>query len=288
MVRFTGGSWKKFKGATRQDDVELYVYGYLLSIGDARKNVINTAPIPPPNQRIRASPTKPVSHAAAKPLVEPCPKTRQHTTVNNDLEKLTEAFDNMGLGGPAGAADHPKVFIAAHRSGDGRSVELYYGKGTAVEEHLIKKRKKSHIGAILKGAVIALNKAGGNVAIYAGGEGHLKDSKRRFHRESTFFIETLTLSTIMSGRGLRQQKQSIQDPSRLPDAFVERTLSLCKNHERIFTDVHSICITMFENKKNICSRGHSKIEQRTAFRNGFFNRRCRFNIVIFGLVGAVF
>ena len=71
------------------------------------------------------------------------------------------------------------------------------------------------------------------------------------------------------------RQQSIRDWNEIPEGFVERTLSVCKNHERRLTDVHSICIPMHENKK-ILVQDHSKIEQTTKFHNGFSNRRCHF------------
>ena len=50
------------------------------------------------------------------------------------------------------------------------------------------------------------------------------------------------------------RQQSIQDYGTLPDALVERALRVCKDNEHIVADVHSICIIMFENKKNFARR----------------------------------
>ena len=50
-------------------------------------------------------------------------------------------------------------------------------------------------------------------------------------------------------------------------------------------DVHSICIIMLEDEIKMLE-DHFKIEQRTKLRNGFWQRRFHFKIVILGLIDA--
>ena len=69
-------------------------------------------------------------------------------------------------------------------------------------------------------------------------------------------------------------KASFRDCNRLLDSFVGRASCVRKNHGRRVTNVHPICITMFENKKLL--KDHFKIKQRTKLRNGFLNRRFHF------------
>ena len=74
----------------------------------------------------------------------------------------------------------------------------------------------------------------------------------------------------LNGGGGGKQSIRHRDYSRLRDAFVERTLRLCKHHEHRAKDVHSICSTKFENKKNLL-KDNFKIEQKTTLRDEFLN-----------------
>ena len=77
-----------------------------------------------------------------------------------------------------------------------------------------------------------------------------------------------------------------------PKRLLKRHYACAKKHDSGVTDVHSICIIVFENKKNV-SEYHSKSKQEIKLRNGVFNRRhlrweARYEIVILGLFDAVF
>ena len=50
---------------------------------------------------------------------------------------------------------------------------------------------------------------------------------------------------------------------RFSGACVEMALSLCENHKRRITDVHSINIEMWENRKSLLEDHHFKVKQRT-------------------------
>ena len=65
------------------------------------------------------------------------------------------------------------------------------------------------------------------------------------------------------------RQQSIRAYSRLQNACVEETLHAWENRERRVTDVHSICIAMFENKKKNCSRTTLKLNKKQNFVMGF-------------------
>ena len=71
-------------------------------------------------------------------------------------------------------------------------------------------------------------------------------------------------------------KQSIRDHGRFPDATVDRTLRVCKNHERKVTNVHSIGINLLENEEKKCSRAISRLNKRTKLRNGVFRSKMSF------------
>ena len=61
------------------------------------------------------------------------------------------------------------------------------------------------------------------------------------------------------------RQQNIGDWIRLPDAFVERTLRVCKNHGHRVSNVHSIRIAMFKHTR-ILLKSRFSIEKRTQFR----------------------
>ena len=79
------------------------------------------------------------------------------------------------------------------------------------------------------------------------------------YRSWAFFILTkwakneqknpVTPTKCIAHKETSSRSQSIGDYSRLPDAFIDRTLCVCKNDERGVTDVLSICTTMFDYKK---------------------------------------
>ena len=75
------------------------------------------------------------------------------------------------------------------------------------------------------------------------------------------------------------RRQSIRDYRWLLDEFVERSWLMCKNFECKVTDVHSVCMTMLENEKNLLE-DRFKFEQRTKFCNGILNRLCHFEMVM--------
>ena len=62
---------------------------------------------------------------------------------------------------------------------------------------------------------------------------------------------------------------------------------VCKNRERRVTDVLLIRNIMFENEETFGRGPFFEIEQRKKIQNGFLNRKCHFEIVIWGLIDAV-
>ena len=64
---------------------------------------------------------------------------------------------------------------------------------------------------------------------------------------------------------LRQQR--IRDCRRLPDAFMDRALGVCRNLERTVAGVQSVCVNVFENKRQLLE-DYFNIEQETKFLKG--------------------
>ena len=72
------------------------------------------------------------------------------------------------------------------------------------------------------------------------------------------------------------------------NVFLERALFACRSYQCRVTDIVFASTTMFENEKTDLLVDHFQIKQRITFPNGFSNRRCHFEIVILGLIDAVF
>ncbi|OWA53121.1 hypothetical protein BV898_17554 [Hypsibius exemplaris] len=131
------GEWRKFEGPSCREDAEQYM-------------------------------AEPPVHRTKKPQA-----VRTATAVaGNALEQLSDHFDRINLGPSEDrwrAGQRANVYIKAHISGDGREVDICYDP-TTVKRHQINKKRKSHIGAILVGAHIALRGSADprNVVIYSG------------------------------------------------------------------------------------------------------------------------
>ena len=103
-----------------------------------------------------------------------------------------------------------------------------------------------------------------------------------------FLLINLSFRSYHYSVFIQLRQQSIRDYSSISDVFAERALRVWKNQERWVTDVHSICITVWENEEKLCSRTIFKLHKGEDFHKDFSNRRCYSRTVILGLVDAVF